>query len=73
MAAIREGLHLDIRKAQGENNIWYTGGMLSHWDVDSIYEFDINLVHQLVYKNNPSLGNGIKFIFRRISRFFSEF
>ncbi len=73
VAAIREGLHLDIRKAQGENNIWYTGGMLSHWDVDSIYEFDINLVHQLVYKNNPSLGNGIKFIFRRISRFFSEF
>ena len=72
-AAIREGLHLDIRRAQGKNNIWYTGGMLSHWDVDSIYEFDINLVNKLVYQNNPSLGNGIKYTIRRIGRFISDF
>jgi len=51
----------------------YTPGITIRWDVDSIYEFDINLINQLVYKNNPTLGNWTKLTFRRIGRFFSDF
>ena len=72
ISAIREGLHLKIRKAQGKNNIWYSGGMLSHWDVDSIYEFDRNLVQKLVFQNNRSIGNFFKFSFSRIRSFFTN-
>jgi len=51
----------------------YTPGITIRWDVDSIYEFDINLINQLVYQNNPTLGNWTKLTFRRIGRFFSDF
>ena len=68
-AAIRDGIHLKVRKAQGKNNIWYSGGMLSHWDVDSIHEFDIGLVKKIVYQNNKSVTNYLKFTLGRIWRF----
>lgn len=71
-AAIRQGLHLEIRKAQGKDNVWYSGGMLSHWDVDSIYEFDIKLVNKLVYHNNRSFANWLKYTARRVRSFFAN-
>lgn len=67
--AIRDGIHLKVRKAQGKNNIWYSGGMLSHWDVDSIHEFDIELVKKIVYQNNKSITNLLKFTIGRVWRF----
>jgi hypothetical protein len=36
--AIRNGRHRAIDRANGINGIWYLGGMIAHWDVDSIYE-----------------------------------
>ena len=67
---IRDGLHRKVRKAQGINNIWYSGGMLSHWDVDSIYEFDKNLVDRIVFLNNRTFTNAMAYYFRRVRNFF---
>lgn len=68
--AIREGIHLKVRKLQGKNNIWYSGGMLSHWDVDSIYEFDRDLVNKLEYRDNPSVLNYLKYQGKNVLSFF---
>lgn len=33
-----------IAEAQGDKGVWYTGGLLSHWNVDSITDFNHELV-----------------------------
>jgi hypothetical protein len=52
-AAIRENLHLTIRDRQGQGNIWYSGGMLSHWDIDSIMEHNRRLAGQIAWQETP--------------------
>lgn len=37
---IEAGLPGQINKAQGEGNVWYTGGALSHWNVESILNYN---------------------------------
>ena len=32
------GVPRRLRGAQGRGNVWYSGGLASHWDVDSIFE-----------------------------------
>jgi hypothetical protein len=36
--AERKGLPRTIEALQGRDGIWYSGGLMSHWDVHSIYE-----------------------------------
>ena len=36
--SIANGTHLRVRHAQGMGGIWYLGGLMSHWDIDNIYE-----------------------------------
>jgi len=40
---IEEGLPAFIDAAQGARNVWYTGGALSHWNVDAITDFNRRL------------------------------
>jgi hypothetical protein len=42
-AQIAEGLPGSIDDAQGLRNVWYTGGALSHWNVESIADFNQTL------------------------------
>ncbi len=44
---ILEGVPEQINNAQGENNIWYTGGALSHWNVESIINFNKALAKRM--------------------------
>jgi hypothetical protein len=44
---ILEGVPEKINNAQGENNIWYTGGALSHWNVESIINFNKALARRM--------------------------
>ncbi len=44
---ILEGIPEKINNAQGENNIWYTGGALSHWNVESIINFNKALAKRM--------------------------
>ncbi len=36
---LKEGLPVFINNAQGEQNVWYNGATLSHWDVDAITDY----------------------------------
>ena len=36
--ALKKGKHLLAEKKQGNDNIWYTTGPFTHWDIDSIYK-----------------------------------
>lgn len=48
-SAIRLGIHLAVQEVQGKHNIWYSGGLLSHWDISSIYEHNRWLVRKMAY------------------------
>lgn len=39
-AQLRDGLPGRIAERQGAGGVWYTGGALSHWDVDTIANFN---------------------------------
>ena len=36
-----------IQEIQGKDNIYYSGGLLSHWDVESISRFNKKLVKKI--------------------------
>ena len=36
--AVEQGFRRRLQEAQGKHGVWYTGGICSHWDVDSIFE-----------------------------------
>lgn len=42
-AQLGQGLPQAIARRQGESHVWYTGGTLSHWDVDMIANFNQDL------------------------------
>ncbi len=71
-AAIKAGLHRKIDRLQGAGSIWYSGGMLSHWDVDSIHEFNMKLVDRFVYRENSSIKNLSRFYWRKLHYFVEE-
>lgn len=65
--AIEQGIHLQLRKLQGVNHIWYSGGMLSHWDIDSISEFNKKLALDLeLSESSPSILKMIKYRLTRL-------
>ncbi len=37
---LAEGVPLFIEAAQGRQNVWYTGGTLSHWNIDAITDYN---------------------------------
>jgi hypothetical protein len=39
-AQLRDGLPLFLDDAQGREGVWYSGGALSHWNVDAITDFN---------------------------------
>jgi hypothetical protein len=60
--AITQGIHLQMQQLQGVNHIWYSGGLLSHWDIDSISEFNKKLGLYLEYsEKTPTVWEMIKF------------
>ena len=54
---IATGIHRVVNDAQGEHNIWYLGGMLSHWDVDSIYEDCVDKITKMLLSTNGMSSN----------------
>lgn len=67
VSAIREGLHLKINELQGERNIWYSGGLLSHWDVDSIMEHNRILAVRIAHRVTGGGGwNKVLFYWRML-------
>lgn len=49
---IEEGLPLFIEASQGEQQVWYTGGTLSHWNIDAITDYN----HQLAKRFAKRIG-----------------
>jgi hypothetical protein len=47
--AVMRGVPSQIEKLQGVDNIWYNGGLVSHWDVDSISEMSNYISVNLSY------------------------
>ncbi len=37
---LHKGLPLFIEGSQGKQNVWYTGGTLSHWNIDAITDYN---------------------------------
>lgn len=62
--AIRDGLHLKINALQGDRNTWYSGGMLSHWDVDSIMEHNRQLASRMAYREAGPGRNKLLYFWR---------
>jgi hypothetical protein len=52
---LKSNVPLLIQQSQGVNNIWYSGGALSHWNVNSIVNFNVHLVQKFVEKTTNSL------------------
>ena len=46
---VRKGFRRLLEEAQGRDGVWYTGGLCSHWDVDSIFEHAEKLVSDMNY------------------------
>ena len=44
---VRQGFRRRVQESQGQEGVWYTGGLCSHWDVDSIYEHVEQLVGEM--------------------------
>lgn len=53
-AAVSEGVPLAVECAQGQGGIWYLGGGLSHWNVDSIGEHARHIVAEHVRRTDSS-------------------
>ena len=58
--AIEDGVHLYVNKHQGKDELYYLGGMLSHWDVDSIYEHSREIVNKFHLTNTNNIIDKIK-------------
>ncbi len=40
---LAEGLPLFIEASQGKQNVWYSGGTMSHWNIDAITDYSLVL------------------------------
>lgn len=47
LGAESTGARKTLKQMQGIDGIWYNGGLASHWDVDSIFEFTEDLVSKM--------------------------
>ena len=47
MVSLAAGFRTSLSAMQGTGGVWYTGGLCSHWDVDSIYEATESIVEEL--------------------------
>ena len=53
--AIKDSIHIDITRKQGIDGIYYLGGLMSHWDVDSIYEHSRYITNKFHTSNTDSI------------------
>ena len=67
--AIKINKHRYIESQQGKNGIWYLGGMVSHWDIDNIYEHSKEITTKFCMQENKSIINKIKGL-QRLRRLF---
>jgi hypothetical protein len=58
--AIEEGIHCYVNEQQGKDCLYYLGGMMSHWDVDSIYEHSREIVNHFHLNSTSSPIDKIK-------------
>ncbi|MCB0641110.1 MAG: hypothetical protein KDC44_05695, partial [Phaeodactylibacter sp.] len=50
--AVQDGIPHHFDRIQGYKGIWYSGGLVSHWDISSIYEHNRWLVQKLRYQTS---------------------
>lgn len=65
-SAIKEGVHLKVNKLQGKFGIYYSGGLFSHWDIDSIYEQTREIVNKYHLRNSKKPSEKIKTIYNMV-------
>ena len=58
--AIKKGVHLKVNNMQGKNGVYYSGGLFSHWDIDSIYEQTREIVNKYHLKTTKRNSEKIK-------------
>ena len=46
--ALNAGVHRKAFELNGKDNIWYSSGPFTHWDIDSIHEYTERLVPQIL-------------------------
>lgn len=54
------GLPARLDDAQGEGGLWFTGGTLSHWNVDSITDFNHELAQRFARRIGASLRDRLR-------------
>jgi hypothetical protein len=57
---IEEGLPLFLEAAQGEQQVWYTGGTLSHWNIDSITDYNHGLARRFARRIRLPWGTRLR-------------
>ena len=50
---LEAGVPEQIEGMQGAGGVWYAGGLLSHWNVSSIQNYNIDLVQRFLPKVRP--------------------
>lgn len=61
-AQLRQGLPQAIARRQGEEHVWYTGGTLSHWDVDMIANFNQDLARRFARRVGVSWWDRLRIV-----------
>ncbi len=70
-AQLAEGLPLYIEAAQGRQNVWYTGGTMSHWNIDAITDYSLYLARRFAKQTGQSLFTRLRLL--RIANLISDF
>lgn len=66
-AAVKRDLPGQLNRLQGFQHIWYSGGLLSHWDVSSIYEYNRWLVNKMHYQmHRKTIGAYLRYLYRSV-------
>lgn len=60
-AQLREGLPAYLHDAQGKEHVWYTGGTLSHWNIDAITDYNFWLALRFGRKARLPIHKRLRF------------
>jgi len=59
---MEDGLPLFLEQSQGEQNVWYTGGALSHWNIDAITDYNHHLARRFAKRAGFPLRTRLKLL-----------
>ncbi|MHC4450849.1 MAG: protoporphyrinogen/coproporphyrinogen oxidase [Planctomycetota bacterium] len=59
---MEDRLPLFLEKSQGEQNVWYTGGALSHWNIDAITDYNHHLARRFAKRTGLPLLTRLKLL-----------